>query len=112
MKTLAVLLQNSFWILGIRIDDRERRALELMPREANQPTERFVDGHNVAVFIGEPHAIHGVFPHGVEEHFGTSQRLFGANAFEGAAAVISQRLQRTEIALRECPQGIALDREN
>ncbi len=50
-----------------------------------------VDRDDDAVFIGQPHAVHGIFPDGAEEHFGTLQGRLRRAPLGDVADVQQQR---------------------
>src|SRR5439155_24081996 len=76
-KALPVLLEDRLRIIGISVNYRERFAFQLFAGDAEQFAEGIIDGDDVALLVGEAHAIDGVFPNGMEKHFRTAQGCLG-----------------------------------
>ena len=61
-ETLPIFLEELFRGLGIGIDDGQGFAFKRVPSHADEFAESFVDSDDDSVFIGQAHAVDGVFP--------------------------------------------------
>ena len=86
-EALLIFCQNAPGLFGFGVDDGEGVAFQFRAVQAHQFAERLVDRHDEAVFVGQPHAVHRIFPHRMEQHLGTAQRGFGVLALADVAHV-------------------------
>ena len=90
-KMFAMAHNHFRQIFRFGIDDGERLAFQRRRLHPDEFAKGVVDGDDDAVFIGQPHAVHGIFPDGTEKHFGTLQRGLRRAALGDVADVQQQR---------------------
>ena len=72
-ESLAVVIELLLPLLGVCDDDGEWVSFQLFAAHPDQIAKGLVDGHNVALLIGQAHAINRILPDRVEEHLRTAQ---------------------------------------
>ena len=62
LESLLVPLEHFIRLFRVGVNHREWLAFQLVTAHADQFAKGFIDGHDEAILIGDPHAIDRIFP--------------------------------------------------